>query len=422
MDSVGRYFRKRLGSNWTFQWRVLRLVVDWTVAVYVVLPLAAVAVYNYVKWWRTPPEWYSYVTFDVVRAVLFLFLLQGTIRYFLEEADQLHFLQGERWAERFRKYGAVYSAAVDAAAVAAVGLLLVPVLLLNHRLSLPAFLLLFLYVWLYKLGLSLLRQFADIRLSGWRLYAANTLIVAALGALFAVTTQLFLHSPAAGAALCAGAAALDLLLFRRRLTAKSAFLEDVRRDGKEKFKFVGFILRNQVIKKPTYPRRRPLLFHHSGRIFRKRTAANVLAESGLKGLMRNPQQVKNYVTITAVFAAGSLLTRIGANAQAALTVIWFVAGFVLCYYVRLQWGEFQENAFFGLFSWKPGSWYNALRIYVFCAMLPGFLIVGAAVWLPVVSAAQAIVLLPVAVGIAYVLSSIYSSFAALRMDRQSANR
>ncbi|WP_438433052.1 ABC transporter permease [Gorillibacterium sp. sgz500922] len=419
METVSGYFRKRLRANWSFQWRVFRLIVDWTVAIYVVLPIVAVAGYNYLKWWRTPPEWFSFLTFDLVRAGLFLFLLQGTIRYFLEEADQLHFLQGDRWADRFRRFGSVYSAIVDLMATALLGLILTPVLLLNDRLTLLQFLLLILYIWLYKLGLALIRQFAEIRFFGWRLFLAKSALVAAAGALFAVTTRLFRHGLVSGAALCAAAGLIVLWLFRKRFLAKSAFMEDVRRDGREKFKYVAFILRDQVVKKPAYPRRRPLLFRRSGRIFRKRTAANVLAESGLKGLLRNPQQVKNYLVITGVFAGGSLLTRIGIGSQPVFTVIWLVSGLILCYYVRLQWGEFQQNAFFGLFSWKPGSWYNALRTYVFSAMLPGFLVVGAAVWLPAVSAARAVVMLPVAVGIAYMLSTVYSSFAALRMDRRS---
>ncbi|WP_058302753.1 ABC transporter permease [Gorillibacterium timonense] len=422
MREAGDYFRGRLRANWAFQWRVFRLIVDWTIAVYVILPVAGVVGYNYVKWWIEPPDWFFYVSFDLVRAALFLFILQGTVRYFLEEADQLHFLQGERWADRFRRSGSIYSAVACAVSVGAVAILLTPVLLLNHRLTLAGFLLLFVYIWLYKLAVQLILQFADIRLAGWRLYGAKTLLVATLGAGFAVTTRLFREGWWMGALCCVIAAVLVGCLFRLRLQAKAAFLQDVRRDSKEKYKFVAFILRDQVVKKPAYPRRKPILFRKSGRIFRKRTAANVLAESGLKSLFRNGQQVKSYLMLTGIFAFGSLLTRIGAQDQALFTIIWLISGFILSYYVRLQWGEFQKNAFLGLFSWTFGSWYNALRTYVFTAMLPGFLVIGAAIWLPVLSVGKAVLLLPVAVGVAYVISTVYSSVAAMRMDRQAANR
>ncbi|MEO3946530.1 ABC transporter permease [Gorillibacterium sp. CAU 1737] len=416
------YFLSRVRSNWAFQWRVLRLIVDWIVAVYVVLPGLAILGYFYVTWWVTPPEWFSFLTFGVIRSGLFLFMLNGTVRYFLVEADQLHFEQGERWADRFRRYGAVYSAVVGGGVIAFLAALLTPVLLLNGRLNLPEFLLLFLYVWLYQMGIHLILQFADIRLAGWRLYLAKAFLVMGLALVFAGTTRLFLKGALLGLLCCVVALVVVWALFRRRFRAKAALLSDVRRDSAQKYKYVAFILRDQVAKKPTFPRRKPLLFRKSQRIFKKRTASNVLAESGLKSLVRSTQQMKSYAMITGVFVFGSLVTRIGSQDQLLFSIIWIISGFILSYFVRLQWGEFQNNAFLGLFSWEPGSWYNALRAYVFLAMLPGFLVISAAIWLPALPPLKAVLFLPIAVGVAYSISGVYSTFAALKLDRQTANR
>lgn len=43
-------FFQRLFHYWRYQWKVFQTVIDWTVALYIVLPAAAFAVYQYADW------------------------------------------------------------------------------------------------------------------------------------------------------------------------------------------------------------------------------------------------------------------------------------------------------------------------------------------------------------------------------------
>ncbi|MBC8081078.1 MAG: ABC transporter permease [Gorillibacterium sp.] len=416
------YFLRRIFSNLAFQWRVLRLVVDWTIAIYIVGPGLAIFFYNYYQYLSQPPVWFSYISFDMFRAVLYLFVLNGSTRYFLEEGDQLHFLQGEGWALKFRRWGAIFSAGQTALFTAIVMGITAPLLLTEFNLSWDGIAILFVFIWIYKMIRQLVQQFLDITFVGWKLSLFNMVIFILLGFGFAAGTKFVSGQPMLGWILCAVLLLILPPAYNLRFGARGALLQDVRRDAKAKMKYVAIILRDFTIKKPIYPRRKPLLFRNSRRLFRTRTAENGLAEAALKSLFRSWARMKLYILIVLIFILGIMFTRLTPADTGLFTILWCIAGFILSYFARLQWATFESNAFLGLFAWEPGTLILAMKKYVYISMLPGFLTIGLAVWAPVLSPINVLLMLPIGVIVGYIISSIYSTIASFRMDRRGGIR
>ncbi|MDT2246820.1 hypothetical protein P7H16_07455 [Paenibacillus larvae] len=58
MITVQQLVRRRIISNLLYQYKALRSAVDWTVALYLVIPAIAMAMYEYIRMWLFPPEWF----------------------------------------------------------------------------------------------------------------------------------------------------------------------------------------------------------------------------------------------------------------------------------------------------------------------------------------------------------------------------
>ncbi|MEM5599461.1 ABC transporter permease [Niallia circulans] len=60
-----KLFFSRLISNWHYQWKVLRSIADWTVIVYILVPLGVFCGVIYRSWWLEIPVWIHKIPFIV---------------------------------------------------------------------------------------------------------------------------------------------------------------------------------------------------------------------------------------------------------------------------------------------------------------------------------------------------------------------
>lgn len=64
MITANSLFIKRLSAEWRNNLSALKLIADWTVIVYIIIPFVCLGIYQYVLWWRTPPEGLALIPFD----------------------------------------------------------------------------------------------------------------------------------------------------------------------------------------------------------------------------------------------------------------------------------------------------------------------------------------------------------------------
>jgi len=93
MITVTRLFFQRIIADWNYQYQVWRTAVDWIVALYIVIPFSTGFIYYHLSWWRAVPWWLDYIPLNALAAIMLVFTWSGTIRIFVEGADQLFLLQ-----------------------------------------------------------------------------------------------------------------------------------------------------------------------------------------------------------------------------------------------------------------------------------------------------------------------------------------
>ncbi len=96
-----RWFFNRWKADLRFQFRVFSTVVDWTVALYVVIPGLILLVERYAAWWRGEAAWTAEVPSPLLWTAAFLFAWSGPFRLYLEPADQLFMWQRSDWMKTF---------------------------------------------------------------------------------------------------------------------------------------------------------------------------------------------------------------------------------------------------------------------------------------------------------------------------------
>lgn len=102
-------FWHRLIQNFRVQVKSWRLGIDWTVLIYTVIPAVIVSVAVYRSWWTELPIWMSKLPFEGLLLIFYIFTWMGSIRLFIEEADQLFLLQKRAVYFSLRRYGLIYS-------------------------------------------------------------------------------------------------------------------------------------------------------------------------------------------------------------------------------------------------------------------------------------------------------------------------
>src|SRR5665648_842969 len=111
MMTVARLLLLRIVSDWKYQYQVFRTAVDWIVAIYIVIPFSYIFIDFYLSVWREVPGWLFSIPLNALIGLIVVFIWSGTVRIFLEDADQLFLLQRKEWISRIIKYSLGYSVA-----------------------------------------------------------------------------------------------------------------------------------------------------------------------------------------------------------------------------------------------------------------------------------------------------------------------
>lgn len=109
------------------------MAVDWTVALYFIVPAVGFSIYFYLSLWRETPTWPALIPAWAWLALLYVITGLGGIRQFVEEADVLFLLQKPDWIQRLRRFGLIYSVILKVGA-AAFGIIIAAPFLAAHGL------------------------------------------------------------------------------------------------------------------------------------------------------------------------------------------------------------------------------------------------------------------------------------------------
>ncbi len=406
MITPQQLFARRLASEWRFQYNAWRPVIDWTVALYFVLPAIAVGVYSYIMLWRQPPAWLGLIPLDWLAAVAFCFAWSGTIRILVSEADQLFLLQRWDWIERITGLSLCYSAAVNLIASLLLFVLLAPVLYLHH-LSWAQTGLFMAIAFLLRIDLNLIKHRITAQWSGWKLFLLKRALFLALGIPFVWDIGLILNQLGIALAVITLLLLLSVVLIAARIKQRGTFLSDVAQESGARLRYASFMLRTAGVtfKKPPAQRRHPWLFPRSNHLFRERNAVNSLTELSIKLFWRNPRNIKLYLLLMVLCLAFAWPYPAWPK-----LIIWACYAPLFAGWSYFCWQDAATADFLTLFRWKQGDLSAAARKSIFILMLPGFLSVGLILGFQAFSWAGVLAALPVSFALGYLATRFASRY------------
>src|SRR5690554_3586582 len=108
MINIHLLFWQRLRSNWKFQYSILKMVMDWVVALYIIIPGLALFLHTYRGWWQEPPSLFYILPLESLWLIFMIICWSGILRVYVEEGDQLFLYQYTTWHRGLVVYSILY--------------------------------------------------------------------------------------------------------------------------------------------------------------------------------------------------------------------------------------------------------------------------------------------------------------------------
>lgn len=370
--TVEALFYRRLIGSWKQKLKVWQLIVDWTIALYIVVPILGVFIYNYVALWTNASPWVEFIPLLAINIAYFLNACRGDLHYFMEEGDQLFLLQQTKWITGLRRRGVVYSVLSAALATDILTLLLLPIMLHQFGWSLIQVFFCALFSFLCKLYLSIFKQQLDHRYVGIRRFIYIALMYIAFALIFLNMIHYLVDIPIVLAIICLLLIYPLVRLLQNKVTDVSHFLSDIQRAQKELEKSRSFALGQAGIKKKAwYVPTSPLIFRKSSRLFKRRTTINIISENVFKIFFRKWSLVRMYMQYTVVISIA-----IAAVPMLWLKILlWILGLFLLMYWLKSYWKDVLESAYYQLMKFPFGTLYRAEGRTIWMLVAPAYSIV-----------------------------------------------
>ncbi|MZP30402.1 hypothetical protein GTO91_11830 [Heliobacterium undosum] len=184
MITADSLFLRRLRSEWRFQYDLWKTVVDWTIALYLIIPALLLFADAYRSWWLAPPLWLAGLPAVIPQSLLLLFIFTGRMRIFVEEADHLFLLRQRSWHRRIVALGIFYSLGKELLLTVLLFLLLAPFLTTGYGLAVSQIALLIGVTFLFRAVMALSRQLLTLRYADWKGTLLFFLLFSLAGLLF----------------------------------------------------------------------------------------------------------------------------------------------------------------------------------------------------------------------------------------------
>ncbi|MFW2109937.1 ABC transporter permease [Bacillus spizizenii] len=296
-------FFRRLFDYYRYQFKVFHAVIDWTVALYIVLPALAFVIYQYIDLMNGRGlfyEWSEMMEWRWLYAVCVLIVCTGSIHTFLMEADKVFLLQKKEIIYQLKQYALMYSFLVTLAKWLLLFFIVLP--FISHITLAESTALLCYLFGLHTTFLalkqdrirkprSISRRIAEILFRAVLFSGSAVLIVFTEWRLLALIGILFL-----------------IFAFVRgwkKTALFSAFEAEVTEEKKSRLALAGLVMMMSqeagIPKVKDRLRRKPLLYRNSKRIFKRRTILTGYKELFFKVTLRNGEYARQMYMLLSAF-------------------------------------------------------------------------------------------------------------------------
>lgn len=370
MKNVNSLFYTRLMNEWKYQYHVWRLALDWTVMIYLIVPALCVAGYHYLQWWIAPPAWFVWIPSAGVLFVFFIHACRGVLRLFVEEADQLILRQRKLWMRGLRWRGICYSVGLFTLSTISITLLLLPIMHIQLKWNAIQIVAVFTFTLSCKVMFSQSKRWMELRYRGIFRVLVRAAGYVALYLFFMSISITLIDRSIVLLVISAALLLLSIRLLRLTMEHDSGFVMDVKREQKQKQRFLALVLGQAgvVEQKRWFNLEAPLIFRQSNRFYKQRTAVNILSELGVKTFFRKGSLVTIYLQFISLITAAITLSP----PLWLKCTIWIAGVILLSVWLHSYWNDLKSSPLFKLYKWSFSTLLDAGRRVVFLLALPAF--------------------------------------------------
>ncbi|WP_245251475.1 ABC transporter permease [Paenibacillus turicensis] len=323
--SLNKLFLRRLLDDAKTQYKVISVVIDWIIMLYIVVPMALILASVHVQLWRiTLPNWLINMPLQYTTFIFVLVTILGSLILRLEAADVLFIKQHTKVMNGLKRYGLLYSLVIQGLVIGILLFYLSPIFVRVYGMNLIAMIQLFLVMYLLKSIYMILANLIQVCVKGWR--SKVTLFVltpATVGVYWLwlnyISKQYFIVFAVSLALL------LEILCWYR-LKKVDRFEAELAEDQRIKGKLTAFLVA-QAVGKPKKIRKKPTLFKKSNKLFKLRSPENRLAEIMIKSFIRG-EGFKTYLQMSALGFIATIMSPSPINILIALFILFLFISFI----------------------------------------------------------------------------------------------
>ncbi|MEC0127729.1 ABC transporter permease [Paenibacillus pabuli] len=384
METFQRYtplglYRRRRREHFNEQLKNLKLVVDWTVWVYLLVPGLLYLGGWYVSLWTKPlPSWATGLTMPTLTGLIDIVILTGGVLIFIEEADVLFLKSRPLWMRTLMRQGMYRACWQHLGKMIAITALTAPLWSRVYDMSFIQIAVVAVWFGAVASVQAIVLHMTKVRYTGWRRWVRMIPLAVAMG-IITIGATFWMHGHIW--TLLAGIVAAILLLItvgQMRLTMKGTFEGDVREDLRERLKLTALLL-SRSITKPKAPRTRTMIFRKPRKLLRNRSIANRTAETAFKAFFRNSSTMKLYLQLGSLSIAAVALPPFPVNVIVCVLLMIMLS--VLFY---RSWDVFATSDYIQLVSYDNEALNRAAQTMVRMLFVPLGILMGfslGAAWL-----------------------------------------
>lgn len=323
--NVNKLFLRRLLDDAKTQYKVISVVIDWIIMLYIVVPMALILASVHVQLWQiTLPNWLVSLPFQYTTFIFVLVIILGSLILRLEAADVLFIKQHAKVMRGLKRYGLLYSFAIQALVIGMLLVYLSPLFVRVYGMNVITMIQLFLVMYLLKSIYMILANLIQVCIKGWRSKVIHYVLTPATVGVYwlwlnFINNQYFIIF-AMSLVLLLG------LLCWYRLTQVDRFEAELAEDQRIKGKLTAFLV-TQAVGKPRKLRTKPTLFKKSNKLFKLRSPENRLAEIMIKSFVRG-EGFKTYLQMSALAFVATIMSPSPINILIALFILFLVVSFI----------------------------------------------------------------------------------------------
>ncbi|MFD1739278.1 ABC transporter permease [Bacillus salitolerans] len=367
MREFNIYFQ-RFKEEWLNEQKVFLSVFDWTIVLYLVVPVLAFCIYTYTMWWGDPPLYLSKVKINHIMIGFFIFSLSfGNFRSFIREADLLFLSRIPLFLSTMIKIGWWTTLFQGFVAITSLHVLLLPIYLHNQLFTLEQGIVFYLLTLLHHLILKAIKR----KKLTWR----NIVLVVGLHILLYLGIWLnhisFWVSSLLLVFVCSSLFYLVYYLIRER----QDFLSIVSYEQSKAGTFTKLVyqlsyeIEKEQDKKGHFP-----FFKNSKHIFANRRSEFVRIELFFKLFLRNKTFVNWFVRIVGITAVSIIVLPFWLKILLAVLFYFFIT-----YWFHIVWGKVWSSSGHPLFHSMKDETYGRrewVYSYVCICIMSYFVIIS----------------------------------------------